>query len=159
MAQLRAEGFVCGDNLAFPPPSRKSNFIRLKGSIFCLGGIRIDVTKHWRILYWEGKVPVIQTERYAYHAMVEGFYGIFRYDNVHRTPYKGHHDRHHKHLIDWKTGKQFCSPPEWVGEEKWPVLDKVIEELRDWYWENKLLLPDPEACAVRSRNWNILATV
>jgi hypothetical protein len=27
-------------------------------------------------------------------------------------------------------------PPKWVGEEAWPHLNEVVEELRDW-WENE----------------------
>ncbi|HEX5498394.1 MAG TPA: hypothetical protein VFX03_04170, partial [Thermomicrobiales bacterium] len=56
---------------------------------------------------------------------------IFRYDNADSKP--GHEDAHHKHLFDPATWREKL-PEEWIGFDRWPHLNEVIEELRDW-WE------------------------
>ena len=75
----------------------------------------------------------MRTFKYAYHAGVEGSSNrpIFRYDNADTKV--GHGDAHHKHKFEPTIWNQIL-PPLWVGEEGWPHLSEVLEELRDW-WE------------------------
>lgn len=111
----------------FLPP----NLYVISGRVRCRHGLFVDVNKTLEInaRNW------VRTIKYGYHAGVEGRRdrGIFRYDNAHQHPVEGHHDAHHKHRFD-PTDWTEILPPEWIGHDRWPHLDKVIEELAHW-WE------------------------
>jgi hypothetical protein len=111
------------------------------GEISCLGGIVLRVEKCLGIVEGQGMDALIQTAWYSYNASVRGAYNIFRYDNQDEdfSFRPGHQDAHHKHLFDWQTGDE--TGLEWIGSEAWPTLGQVIEELHQWYWSNRILLP------------------
>ena len=111
----------------------------LAGKIACLGGIVIEVNKTLAV-FSEGQVenPFVQTERYAYNAWVRGHRPFLRYDNTHR--YRGHADDHHRHDMDWRTGRGTVSH---VGEAAWPSLAVMISEVEAWHADNHGALPHP----------------
>ena len=123
------------------------------GDIGCLGDITLTVEKYLRVMT-EAASPsdviggdhdiVVQTYIYAYHASVRGHGAILRYDNNHGRP--GHADWHHVHRCDWRTDDD-VGHVEWIGEERWPTLGEVIQELMDWYYANRDQLPNPDAYA------------
>ena len=136
MGQLRATSFVGADTLRLVAwPGR----LLMVGDIGCLGDIRLSVEKCLRVVtpgataagIVDGNHDVIvQTTMYAYHATICGHGLILRYDNCH--PRAGHADWHHVHRCDWRTDDD-AGQIEWVGEDRWPTLGEVVNELMDWY--------------------------
>jgi hypothetical protein len=49
---------------------------------------------------------------------------LFRYDNIHA--HRGHTTKHHRHRFDLNGRETFV---EHVGEDRWPNLGRVVEEL------------------------------
>lgn len=122
--------------------------IVLQGGIACLGNIVLTVRKFLEILDGPRDNPEVETRIYSYNVSVRGYDTIFRYDNEHGELFlhPGHPDPHHKHLFDWRAGKELKPPsPVWVGANNWLHLDRVIEEAREWYWLNRDALPEPDA--------------
>jgi hypothetical protein len=114
------------------------------GEIACLGSIVIRVEKALRILQADGANSLVEADWYAYNVSVRNQKNIFRYDNQDQdfSFRKDHQDRHHKHVFDWKTGDELAV--KWVGAERWPKLNEVIEEARNWYWAHKDELSNPD---------------
>lgn len=137
---MRADGFVGEDTLTLE--SIGAGLLAMTGEIACLGGIVMRVEKYLDVLEGESLDAYVRTFEYKYNAFVRRNNNILRYDNSHTYP--GHADAHHKHLYDWKTGDHIPGFPVWVGEEGWPTLGEVMEELRIWYWENREELPNPD---------------
>lgn len=140
LAQLMREGFVCTDGLEFVAEP-ESGTVQLRGNLACLGGIVIAVDKLLAILD-AGEDPQVQTDVYKYNVSVAGAFNVFRYDNAEH--YSEHPDVHHRHDFNWRTGDELSSSPRWVGAEDWPRLDEVIREARDWYYDNRPDLPEPD---------------
>lgn len=123
------------------------------GDIGCLGDITLTVEKYLRVMTPDATPLdvldgdhdiVVQTYMYAYHASIRGRGAILRYDNCHgRT---GHADWHHVHRCDWRTDDD-VGHVHWVGEEAWPTLGDVIQELETWYYANRDELPRPDEYA------------
>lgn len=133
MQVISGEGFVVEDrvDLTHSPPATTM----LEGQIRCQHGLFVDVEKILEV-QGTGSRARVRTIRYSYHAGVEGSAdrAIFRYDNFHAYAREGNPDAHHKHRFD-HTIWQEIPPPEWIGEERWPHLSDVLEELRAW-WES-----------------------
>ena len=132
IADLCHEGFILEDGLSREWLGRE--FVVIKGRLRCQHGLFIDVLKYLEVREVATRT-VVRTLRYRYHAGVEGLSDrpIFRYDNSDTKA--GHQDAHHKHRFDHTTWQEIV-PPLWVGEEAWPHLSEVVEELRDW-WEEE----------------------
>jgi hypothetical protein len=132
MQDFSDEGFVTEDGLTFQ--FTKPDTLLLKGRVRCRNGLFIDVEKFLEVRR-RGDRTEVRTGTYSYHAGVEGSAArsIFRYDNAHTYVREGHPDTHHKHTFDYSTWTE-KTPPEWIGEERWPHLSDVLEELRQW-WE------------------------
>lgn len=90
----------------------------------------------------EGWDAYVQTYQYRYNAFVRSQHNILRYDNTHTYP--GHADPHHKHTYDPDTGARLPDSPHWIGQDDWPTLGEVIEEVERWYWEHRAKLDNPE---------------
>jgi hypothetical protein len=129
--------------------------IVLQGGIACLGNLVLSVKKFLEILGEPDDDPMVETRVYKYNLSVRGHNNVFRYDNEH--PYwihPGHPDPHHKHLFDWRTGRELKPPsPVWIGASDWPHLNRVIEETREWYYLNRHMLPDPDAFPSVEEAW------
>jgi hypothetical protein len=136
LASFRDSGFVYENTLCFKHCGSK---IVGRGEISCLGEIVIDVYKMLSICDLDRKL--IQTSEYSYNVFVRSYGNIFRYDNLDPPWREGHHDCHHKHSFDWRTGIESPGSPLWIGREKWPTLGQVLQETKDWYWENFHTLP------------------
>ena len=135
-------GFIGSENLEFSSLPYK---FRLKGEIACLGDIIISVDKMLEVIDFVNGDPMVQTLWYAYNARVKSCGNFLRYDNQDPDYLRpGHGDDHHKHMFDWRDGIEYPGSPYWVGKKEWPVLGAVITEVQDWYWANKLLLPQSE---------------
>jgi hypothetical protein len=134
------------------------------GEIACLGNIVISVEKYLEVLDDRPATDVldgeddamVQTFLYSYNACVRGAANFLRYDNSHAWP--GHADQHHKHRMDWRNnGRELPNSPGWVGRAGWPLLSTFIDEVAEWYWNNRPDLPSPDAvpdvyvCAPRLR--------
>jgi Family of unknown function (DUF6516) len=128
MQDFRDEGFILEDDLSFR--SLRSDELSIEGRIRCQNRLFIDVKKFLEVREHRGRTQV-RTVDYRYHVGVEEpeARSIFRYDNAHRYVKEGHPDAHHKHRFDHTTWGEI-TPPEWIGEERWPHLSYVIEELR-----------------------------
>jgi hypothetical protein len=100
-----------------------------------MGNLFIDVETHLILRTTKGRRQV-RIDKYAFHAGVGGVQdrSVFRYDNFHVYSREGHPDAHHKHIFDHSTWRE-RTPPEWIGEDRWPHLSDVLEELRQW-WES-----------------------
>lgn len=121
------------------------------GDIGCLGNIRLSVEKYLQVLtpgasgrdVLGGDHDIeVETRIYAYHAAVVGHGMILRYDNNHGRA--GHADWHHVHRGDWRNAGDDAGVVEWIGEDRWPTLGEVIQELADWYYEHRDELPSPD---------------
>jgi hypothetical protein len=133
MQQFMDDGFVVENSVTAIPLGTPPREVILRGRIRCQHGLFVDVLKILEVDNRNGKLYV-RTSEYHYHAGVGGEEdrAIFRYDNAHS--YLGHGDAHHKHRFDHFTWERI-EPPEWVGQETWPHLNEVIEELRTWWYE------------------------
>lgn len=138
MDQMRTKGFVGEDTLELEDIG--ADLLVMSGEIACLGGIVVRVEKYLEVLEGEGDDALVRTVEYKYNAFVRGHNNLLRYDNSHSFP--GHADPHHKHEYDWRTGRQLPGFPAWVGEDHWPTLGAVLEELELWYWGNREVLPE-----------------
>jgi hypothetical protein len=120
--------FIETDNLQYTFPSAAR--FEIRGRIRCRHGLFIDVDK---TLEFNDRQQV-RTLYYSYHAGIEGSEDrtIFRYDNAHRYAREGHADEHHKHRFDPATWSEI-EPPVWIGNNGWPHLSDVIEELLAWW--------------------------
>lgn len=130
MADLENEGFLIGNGLA--QHWEKGEFLVLEGRLRCNHGLFVDVVKYLNVRQSSTRI-LVSTNRYRYHAGIEGDADrpIFRYDNTDTK--SGHADAHHMHRFDPTTWREI-EPPLWIGEERWPHLSDVVEELRHW-WE------------------------
>ncbi len=130
MGHLRDDGFVVEDDLAFADLG--NGLIELRGTVKCLGGIRVEVEKLLEILDGDGAEAMVQTFAYSYHACLEGGQGnIVRYD----SPHVDHNQDHHVHRYDPFSG-DVTGRVTMHGESGWPTLGEMLYELRDWYYAN-----------------------
>lgn len=141
MDQMRSRGFVGADNLELK--SLPADILTIVGEIACLGQIVVKVEKYLHILEGYGEGALVRTFEYKYNAFVRSRNNILRYDNAHRHP--GHGDAHHKHLFNWRTGRELPGFPQWVGESGWPTLGEVLSEVEQWYYTHREELPNPDA--------------
>jgi Family of unknown function (DUF6516) len=143
--------FVVEDATGFrraPEDEYRTPGIVLQGGIACLGNLVLTVNKFLEILSDpDDDNPMVETRVYKYNLSVRGYGTVFRYDNEHPWfLHPGHPDPHHKHLFDWRAGKELRPPsPVWVGADDWPHLSRIIEEAREWYYLNRDALPEPDA--------------
>ncbi len=131
---------VVEDGLALDPFG--SNFLRMRGTIKCRGGIEIHVDKTIEVVDGGNAAKVhagrddgarVQTVRYNYQVLLHrgaGSVRLFRYDNADER------DDHHKHTFDWpprprdKGERSRCAP------DAPPTNAEVIKGAMDWYWEH-----------------------
>jgi hypothetical protein len=133
IADFIAEGFVLHDGL-----EREwlgSDTIVIQGRIRCAHGLFVDVEKYLAVKISRSGALQVKTGSYSYHVGIAGERerSLFRYDNAHVYTREGHPDTHHKHRFDHHTWQE-VRPPDWIGQERWPHLSEVLEELRVW-WE------------------------
>jgi hypothetical protein len=109
--------------------------ILMRGHLGCPGKIAISVYKILDVTKDKG-TDWVQTNWYSYNVFVQNIGNVFRYDNKDEdfSFRPGHLDEHHKHVFDWKNDTEIKTI--WVGVDGWPTLGEVIEETREWYWEN-----------------------
>lgn len=148
---LKRGDFVAEDRTAFtraPEDEYRRPGVFLQGGIACFGNLVVTVHKFLEILSDpDEENPLVETRFYKYNLSVRGYDTVFRYDNDHPWfLHPGHHDPHHRHEFDWRAGKELKSrSPEWIGAARWPHLNAVINEARDWYHLNRHELPEPDA--------------
>lgn len=130
MGQFLDEGFVLSDGVRYQISPDGS--IGIKGIIGCQGGIVIQVIKEL-VTVEDGPDPLVQTDRYKYHASVLNHGSFLRFDNSHA--HRGHVDEHHRHDMDWRVPED-DGQVTWLGVDRWPVLGDVIAEARDWYYQH-----------------------
>src|SRR5215208_4369867 len=118
MQDFRDEGFILEDDLSFR--LLRPDELAFEGRIRCQNGLFIDVKKFLKVREYRGRTQV-RTIDYRYHAGVEGSEArtIFRYDNAHIYLKEGHPDAHYRHRFDHTTWRE-TTPPEWIGENRWP---------------------------------------
>lgn len=140
MDQSRSSGAIGEDSLQFD--FVESGLLTIRGEISCRGDIVVRVDKTL-VVQDDGTLnPPVQTVDYAYNAFVRGQRSFLRHDNTHSYP--GHQDAHHRHEIDWQTGKELPGSPMWVGPDGWPTLGAFLEEVDHWYWQHRDELPNPD---------------
>lgn len=101
----------------------------LTGRIDCAGSIVLEVEKTLAYVDGEGHATRVQTVSYRYNARLPGRGVIFRYES---PSLDGHRPDHHVHRFDVLNGDSDGT----VASCDWPLLSKVIVELRDWYYAN-----------------------
>lgn len=133
MRDLVARGFVLSDDLAIAPYG--NGYLAMQGTVQCLGDIEVTVEKILQLSEQKSGEPTVQTVEYHYNARLRGFGNILRYDSSHPT----HNQFHHVHRYD-----VFTTDDEGTVEEcRWPTLGKVLDELEEWYYDNRERLPKP----------------
>ena len=126
MGRFVDSGFVEADTLDIYPVGAR--LILIKGSLKCLGDIRLDVEKILRFVTEEvGPNALVHTVEYHYNASIDSG-NILRYDSPHPT----HNQFHHVHRFNVLDGDQIGE----VSRSEWPTLGAVIAELESWYYEN-----------------------
>jgi hypothetical protein len=122
------EGFVLIDSMELREIG--GNVLEISGDIECDGGIVVEVRELLQILYDDGRDQVVQSDEYSYNAKLSGVGNILRYDSPHGDDGIAHHAQHHKHCVD--DVRAGVERVEVVGDEEWPSLMEVLEELRGW---------------------------
>jgi hypothetical protein len=113
--------------------STEPGVIVLAGTIFCEGGIRIEVTERLRVLRestWLRRKnnPLVELLSYENNAVLLNRGTIFRYN----SPHEDHNHFHHVHRVDvLGTGQKTLSS---VGEADVPSLRQLVNEAEEWYW-------------------------
>lgn len=131
--RLVREGFVRPDHdLVF---EAVPGGMLLEGTASCLGGITVQVRKLLEFRD-EGQDPMVQTRWYSYNVTLQGVGIIFRYDSPFLPDLGGHHRHHHVHHFDVLKGDREGIVGEIEDPEMVPTLGEVIEEARNWYYEN-----------------------
>ena len=106
-----------------PTKDPSLSLLRLNMEIICVGDIKLTVGKLAEVK--ERRIKRARTIKYSYHASSPNG-NILRYDNAH--PYPGHPTKHHKHVYNG-TGRQVAGSPFHMGEDGWPNMHEVIDEL------------------------------
>jgi hypothetical protein len=128
MEQFCDQGFVLGHTLQIEPQG--AGVFTIEGRIECVGDLYIVVFKQLEVVDGEGADARVQTTGYRYNAVLAGRGNVFRYC----SPHDDHNQDHHVHRYDVLGGN-----PKSVtlhGEDGWPTLGEVIEELRGWLADN-----------------------
>ncbi len=129
MDQFRKEGFVTSDDLRLE--SLGGGLMVIEGTVRCVGPINLSVYKTLETVKGRGADALVQCVAYSYNAALEGLGNILRYESPHKT----HNQDHHVHRFD-VLGSE-AETLKWIRDDEWPTLGEVIEELRDWYYENE----------------------
>ena len=127
MSAWLANGFVIANEC---PVTYGRDQVFINGTIFCKGGMELEVLKTLNIVRKHLR-PKVKTVYFKYNLKVKGLNNVFRYESA-----VGHRPFPHKHVFDtWGDGEetQFI---EYYSPSEVPVLDAVIQEARDWYYEN-----------------------
>jgi hypothetical protein len=122
-------GFLVFNGLKFD--ALGNGTIILEGVLECVGDLAIDVLKTIHILSGSGPTARVQTETYSYNASLRGIGNVFRYDSPHP-----HYPKHHVHRYDALTRDTRGYVEDIEDEENRPTLGDVLDELRDWYYDN-----------------------
>lgn len=129
MAKWLADGFVVNNGCDFTHLRDK---VLLDGTIYCLGGIEIEVEKTLAILSGKGSTARVKTMYFNYNAKVKNLENILRYESA-----AGHRRLPHKHSFDTFGDGRETSFTEYDGSPDVPSLSTVIGELRGWYDKNR----------------------
>jgi hypothetical protein len=127
MRGLVDRGFVLDDGVAVTPLGNGT--LLMEGTITCLGNIEVTVEKILQVTKQPKGEPVVQTIDYHYNARVRGVGNVLRYD----YPHPDHNRFHHVHRYDVFNGDEDGS----VEACEWPTLGQVLDELEEWYYENR----------------------
>ncbi len=106
-----------------------SDKLKISGLLKCRGGYTIAVNKFLELDEAENGKTYARTYSYSYHCEKDGC-PILRYDDSQHYP--DHPDKHHKHNFD-DCGHGTVI---WVGEDNWPHLSQVVEEVAYMYEAN-----------------------
>jgi Family of unknown function (DUF6516) len=118
--------FIVENRLIAVPTTNK---VVWQGTLLCGHGIEIHVHKVQDKRTRPDGQPEVRTVRYKYQAMRrenDRVVTLVRYDN---SEHHGQPDPHHRHGYDAQGGQ--IDPPEHVGEDSWPTLGDVIQEVHD----------------------------
>lgn len=107
--------------------------VRLKGSLFCRGGLVLHVD----ILLERDARDRVRGLVYRYQAQFSGLplRRVFRYDNDHTYTREGHPDAFHKHVFSDRTWREVEVVH--IGRDRFPNLLDVIDELHEWWLANR----------------------
>ena len=107
--------------------------VRLKGSLFCHGGLVLHVD----VLLERDRRDRVRGLVYRYQAQFSGLplRQIYRYDNDHTYAREGHPDAFHKHVFSTRTWEEIDVIH--IGRSRFPNLIDVIDELYEWWLENR----------------------
>lgn len=121
-------GFIVDNGLTY---TVTETVVLWEGTIVCQTGIELDVHRAQQVTWNREGRMVVQTVDYAYNAIRrvgEKCIPLLRYDNSHEHP--RHPTKHHRHRFN-EEGESLRV--EHVGEDGWPHLTDVLEELRDHF--------------------------
>jgi len=103
------------------------------GILYCADSLEVKVDKRQEVRIRAGRVEVRTTD-YTYHVYRRvsrnQVRNLLRYDNTH--PHPNHPDGHHKHEYDARGRDRVRH----VGEDGWPTLGDVIDEVHGWWLAN-----------------------
>lgn len=104
----------------------------IAGNVYCKGDLVLVV----RELLDINAIHQVRGIEYKYQAQFTDNPTriVFRYDNAHR--YSGHPDDFHKHTFSPATWKPI-HPPLHIGRDRWPTLQMVLEELHQWWVDQR----------------------
>ena len=107
--------------------------LRIHGDLLCSGGLLLHVDKYFDF----GDGNRIQGYRYRYHAQFAKLplRQIVRYDNDHLYAREGYPDAFHKHVFSNRTWREVEVVH--IGRDNFPTLAEVIDELYQWWLENR----------------------
>lgn len=122
--------FILEDKVRRTPTPRS---VVWDGILYCADAVEIKVEKRQEVRLRAGRLEV-RTVDYSYHAYhridARRVRNLVRYDNSHPRP--DHPDDHHKHEYDEHGQDRVVH----VGEDEWPTLGQVIDEVHAWWFAN-----------------------
>ena len=127
--RFKREDFVSEETLHF---SREEGPVHLEGQVLCEGGLYIDAEEWLNVISEDGTRSKIQRSGYRYNVALVGVGNVMRYDSPHPT----HNQEHHVHRFDIFDDDDEGEVHFIYDVSQTPALDEVIEETRNWYYDN-----------------------
>jgi len=122
--------------------------VLLRGTIFCSGGLFMDVLER---LVFVGPATdadaLIERRTYKYHLAIQSgalAYNIFRYDSPHASPTEkgqpAYHYKHHKHCYDAAEKGIERKVVTFTSVDNTPTLYESLREAERWFYDHHELV-------------------
>ena len=102
--------------------SEDEGLLHLRGTVYCLKDVLLDVDKRFDIRY-SGNILRVRCYSYSYVAWLPGEHLLLKYHNLHRDK-----DEYHHRIYDPATGAELVH--EVLKRYQFPLFTEVLDELQ-----------------------------